>query len=354
MGTPMTLPVLLADGRAQPVTPLMAFLAGAHADAMARIWPAPHEDFLLLPAARRHAAILLALRGGYSAQRLQWLAARARDGELAAEILGDHPPGGVMKALGRMGEILWPGEAYRVFTDLFREEAARQLIRHMPALHPGVLAIIRLLPIRLRQANVVSLLGTERAAAADLAAAFAMALRVRGEAAAGDIAQRFGRAKTWAALFETAVQVVQPLEFATVLTPPELPAPFVPVRRFEMLSKTALEFRNCLRDYAADLAAGNMTVWVWRGEGGPAAIALRRDAAGWRLAEARGRDNADLSDAALMEVAAAVRAAGVRTGEAWSGLYRRLQDWVHEDPAGRVPASALTWREQLGLGCLWD
>lgn len=354
MGTPMTLPVLLADGRAQPVTPLMAFLAGAHADAMARIWPAPHEDFLMLPAARRHAAAILALRGGHSAQRLQWLAARARDGELAAEIFGDHPPGGVMKALGRMGEILWPGEGYMAFLDLFREEAACLLIRHMKALRPEVLSVVALLPPRLRMAPVMDILGTDRLAAADIAAAFAMALRVRGEASAGDITQRFARAKTWAALFETAVQVVQPLVLAPVLTPPELPAPFVPVRRFEMLSKTALEFRNCLRDYASDLAAGNMTVWVWRGEGGPAAIALRRDAAGWRLAEARGRDNADLADPVLIEIVTAVRAAGVRTGEAWSALNRRLVDWVHEDPALRDPPPALTWRQQLGLGCLWD
>ena len=354
MGTPMTLPVLLADGRAQPVTPLMAFLAGAHADAMARIWPAPHEDFLMLPAARRHAATLLALRGGHSAQRLQWLAARARDGELAAEIFGNPPPGGVMKALGRMGEILWAGEAYMAFLDLFREEAASLLIRHMKALRPEVLRVVATLPPRLRLAPVVALLGADRPAAADIAAAYAMALRVRGEASAGDIAQRFARAKTWAALFETAVQVVQPLVFAPVVPPPELPGPFVPVRRFEMLSSTALEFRNCLRDYAADLASGRMAVWVWRGQGGPAAIALRRDPAGWRLAEARGRDNADLADEALMEIVAAVRAAGVRTGEAWSMLYRRLEDRVHDAPTGHQPAMIPTWREQLNLGYLWD
>ena len=274
MGTPMTLPAFLADGRGQPVTPLMAFLAGAHADLAARIWPAPHEDFLLLPAARRHAAILLALRGGYSAPRLQWLAARARDGELAAEIFGEHPPGGAMKALARMGEILWTGEAYPVFIDLFQEDAARQMIRHMPALHPEVLAIISLLPVRLRLATVVGLLVTERPAAADLAAAYAMALRVRGEAAAGDIAQRFGRAKTWAALFETAIQVVQPLVLAPVVPPPDLPEPFVPVRRFEMLSKTALEFRNCLADHAQRIAEGRMAVYVGQGHV-PAAIALK-------------------------------------------------------------------------------
>lgn len=354
MGAPMTLPVLLADGRAQPVTPLMAFLAGAHADAMARIWPAPHEDFLMLPAARRHAAAILALRGGHTAPRLQWLAARARDGELAAEIFRGHPPGGAMKALGRMGEILWAEPAYAAFIDLFREEAACLVIRHMPALCPEAMAVLSLLPPRLRLTTVVTLLDTERSAAADLAAAFAMALRVRGEAAAGDIAQRFGRAKTWPALFETAVQVVQPLVLAPVLPPPELPGPFVPVRRFEMLSSTALEFRNCLRDYAADLAAGRMAVWVWRGQGGPAAIALRRDAAGWRLAEARGRDNADLADEALLEIVAAVRAAGVRTGEGWAVLCRRLEDRVHDAPAGRASVAAPTWREQLSLGYLWD
>lgn len=354
MGNSMTLPAFLAHSQGQPVTPLMAFLSGGHGDAMARIWPAPHEEFILLPAARRHAAAILARQGALGPQRIQWLATRARDGELATQLFGAHPPGGSMKALARMGEVLWPGEAYDHFMGLFPEEAARRLMRHMPSLRPEVLEVVGVLPPRLRQASIVGILQADRAAACDLEAAFIMALRVRGEAAGGDLVQRLSRARSWQALFETAVQIVQPLVLAPVLPPPDLPEPFSPVRRFEMLSSMALEFRNCLRDYAADLASGRMAVWVWRGQGGPAAIALRRDAAGWRLAEARGRDNDDLADEALIEIVTAVRQAGVRTGEAWASLYRRLEDRVHDAPGERGPVPAPTWRAQLALGYLWD
>jgi hypothetical protein len=51
-----------APQRARTASPLLAYLAGDFADAIARIWPAPHGDFFALPAARRH-AVALALAG---------------------------------------------------------------------------------------------------------------------------------------------------------------------------------------------------------------------------------------------------------------------------------------------------
>ena len=351
MGTPMTLPAVQAQIRAQSVSPLLDFLAGVHAPAIAHLWPAPHEGFLALPAARRHAAAILAAR---CAPHVQWMAARARDGELAAELFGTPPPGGLMKAFGRMGEVLWPSEDYDRFLALFGEDAACLLIRHMKALRPDALRVIEALPPPLRQASIVTHLGTEELAVADFAAAWAIALRVRGQVAAPELAQRFGRATGTAALFEMAREVIQPLDSGPASVPPELPRPFERVQRLDTLSSTALEFRNCLRDFVADLASGRMAVFVWRGSGGPAAVALRQDPAGWRLAEARGRDNADLGDEALMAIVAAVREAGVRTGESWGWLNRRLEDRADDTPA-HVPAPvAANWRAQLGLGNLWD
>ncbi|MFN4090529.1 MAG: hypothetical protein ACK4QW_16010, partial [Alphaproteobacteria bacterium] len=67
----------------------------------------------------------------------------------------------------------------------------------------------------------------------------------------------------------------------------------------------------------------------WRGDGGPAAVALRRDPAGWRLAEARGPGNDDLADEVLMEIVAAVRGAGARTGGG-GGAAREEADAVGE------------------------
>lgn len=354
MGIPMTLPDAAVLARAVPVTPLLAFLAGGHAGAIARIWPAPHEDFLALPAARRHAAAILAGRADYTPAQVSWLAARARDAELAAELLGSEAPGGLMKALARMGEVLWAADEYARFLRLFGEEEARLLIRHMKALDAGTLARMDALPVPLRQPAVLAHLGTDEMAIADLAAAWAFALRIRGEAAGPAIAQRFGRATSTAGLFEMARQEIQPQDFGAVRPPPELPAPFHPVRRYDTLSKTAHEFRNCLRDFVADLASGRMAVYVWRGEGGPAAVALRQDPGGWRLAEARARDNIELADVPLMEIVAAVKAAGIRTGESWGWLNRRLEDRALEGPPLPAPPPVQDWRAALGLGNIWD
>lgn len=353
MGTPMTLPDLSAHRRTVPVTPLLAFLAGDHAGAMARIWPAPHEDFLALPAARRHAAAILAGRTDHTAAQIQWLVMRARDGEFAAELFGGEAPGGLMKALARMGELLWPAADYARLLDLFGEAEACGLIRHMKVLEPATLGVVAVLPPPLRQPAIVTHLGADEAAVDDLVAAWVFALRIRGAAAASAIAQRFGRAASKAGLFDMARQEVQPLAFGPVLPAPELPGSFEPVRRYETLTKTAHDFRNCLRDFVAELAAGRMAVYVWRGEGGPAAVALRQDPGGWRLAEARARDNVELADEPLMEIVAAVKAAGVRTGESWGWLLRRLEDRA-EDSIPHAAARPTTWRAALGLGNLWD
>lgn len=354
MGTPMALPASVDVRPAPVVTPLLAFLAGDHATAIARLWPAPHEEFLALPAARRHAAAILTGRSGQVDARIQWMVSRERDGELAAEIFGVAPPGGLVKALGRMGELLWRTEDYVRFLDLFGEPAACILFRHMKALRPETLGAVAALPPPLRQASIVTHLGTDEAATADLAAAWALALGVRGADAARDLAQRFGRANGRAALFEMARDAIQPPAFGPVEAPPVLPPPFLAVQRLDTLTSTALEFRNCLRDFVADIASGRMAVYVWRGEGGPAAVALRQDPAGWRLAEARGRDNADLSDEAVMAIVAEVREVGVRTGESWGWLHRRLEDRADDTPAPDAARPPATWRAQLGLGNIWD
>ena len=85
-----------------------------------------------------------------------------------------------------------------------------------------------------------------------------------------------------------------------------------------------------------------------------AAVALRLDPAGWRLAEARGRDNVDLPDEALMTIVSAVQVAGVRTGESWGWLNRRLEGRAFDAPAAPGPVPAADWRARLGLGNIWD
>jgi len=356
MGTPMTHPAVLVHRRVAPVTPLLAFLAGGHAEDIARIWPAPHEGFFALPGARRHAAAVLVNRPHTAGESIAWLVSRGRDSDLAAELFGPAPPGGLMKAFSRMGEVLWPADAYGRFLVLFGEEAACGLLRHMAEIRPDALAIMAMLPPALRQVAVITHLGADEAAAQELAGAFDLALRVRGAGSKAEIAQRLGRAKSVPALFGMAREAIEPRAFGKIRPAPALPPPFRPVDRTETLSRVALEFRNCLRDFVADLAANRMAVYVWREEGcGAAAIALRQDPAGWRLAEVRGHGNADVSDEVLMAIVAAIRSAGVRTGLSWAYLHRRLDDRAGDDPACAVePEEAVTWRSQLALGNLWD
>lgn len=354
MGTPMTLPVAAALAQAAPVTSLLAFLAGDHAGAIARIWPSPHEDFLALPAPRRHAAAMLLARGDVPPSEVMALAMRARRAEIAEAIFGGAAPAGLMRAVSRMGEVLWRAEDYARFLRLFAEEEACLIIRHTKVLDPAALAHLEALPPPLRQPAILRCLGADEAAVADLVAAWAMALRVRGEAAAPAIAQRFGRAASASALFEMARQEMQPPAFCSECPAPDLPAPFEAVRSLDELSSMAHEFRNCLLDFVADIASGRMAVHVWRGEGGPAAVALRRDPGGWRLAEARGVGNAELADLALMQITAAVIAAGVRTGESWNWLYRRVEDRACEAAPIPPPDQGSDWRRALCLGNYWD
>lgn len=353
MGTPMSRPAVLVHHQAAPVSPLLAFLAGGHAEAIARIWPAPHEGFLVLPGARRHAAAVLAVRGRASADDIAWLVSRTRDNDLADELFGSAPPGGLMRVFARLGEQLWPIEAYDRLLALYGDEAACRLMRHMPEIRREVLASVSALPPCLRQAGVVKHLGTDEEAARDLGVAFDLALRVRGAGSAAEIAQRLGRSKNRQALFDMARKVIEPRAFGKVRPAPALPPPFRPVDRIETLSNVALEFRNCLRDFVADLAANRMAVYVWRGDSGAAAVALRQDPAGWRLAEVRGHGNADVPDEMLVAIVAAIRSAGIRTGLSWGGLYRRLEDRATDGP-DVVEVDAVSWRDQLALGNIWD
>ena len=55
-----------------------------------------------------------------------------------------------------------------------------------------------------------------------------------------------------------------------------------------------------------------------------------------------------------MAIVSGVQAGGVRTGESWGWLLRRLEDRTYEAPAGGSGALQPAWRIRLCLGNLWD
>lgn len=341
-----------APQRARTATPLLAFLAGGFADAIAQVWPAPHGEFFALPAARRHAAaIALAgrARREISGPELRRLVEYQRDAVVAEAIAGEHAQG-LMRALSKAGETLWEPRDYIVFLGLLGEPMAGEVLRHLDLVRPIVFAPIAELPPALRMATIVRAVPS-RGAAADLARAFHLAVRMRQPDAAGRIARRWGAGGDTRALFARAQEDLTPDAFRTADPAPALAVPFLRVTSRKQLEAVALEFRNCLADHAVRIADGRMAVYVWRGET-PAAVALNWDAAGWRLAEAKAPDNVDLEDALLRHLVQRLEAAGVRTGPSIQSLNSRLDDWANGTtychPIGD------TFIEQLTLGDLWS
>jgi hypothetical protein len=355
MGTPMTLLHMRPKGRIAVQTPLLGFLAGPHADTIASVWPAPHSGFLTLPTARRHAAAILLgreadLRGADIVRAVE----RARDREVAHLVMQGEAPGGLMKALGRLGEVLWDAGDYAQFLGLFAEEDAGRVLRHMPVIAADRLALIGLLPPALHQAGIIARLPASTAAVEDLAAAFRLALRIHGAGEASAIAQRWGRASDTLGLFDMAAEALQPVQFGQMQPVPRLPEGFVPVADRKALVSIALDFRNCLRDFSGDLAAGRMAVFTVREGSERVAVALRQDPAGWRLAEALCRLNAAVSDGALQRIVSVLEVAGVRTGESTWAIARRLHDHVCQRCGPAHVSIRETWRDRLVLGSLWD
>ncbi|MEO0466370.1 MAG: hypothetical protein AAF216_07485 [Pseudomonadota bacterium] len=346
MGNPVTKKASQA-GHLATATPLLAFLAGPHAQAIAAAWPAPHGGFLALPAARRHAAAILLARGDGDLRQLVLLVERRRDSDVAAQLVGANAPGGLIKALGRMGETLWRAVDYERFLDLFLSSAANRVLRHMDRIEPGQLRLIHALPNSLREARLVSFVKSVQAAR-DLGLCLHMVEVINGKDYRRRVEQAMVSSKSADSLFGKAASALQAEQFVTPTAPPPLPAHFVPVRTMADLERVALDFRNCLRDFTADIVKGQMAVYVWQGNP-TGVLALRWDPAGWRLAEAEAADNEELPDAALESLVTDVVAAGIRTGPSTWSMANRLHRHIHSHE------SELTgWRERLQLGELWD
>ena len=353
MGNPMTRRLVRPYGRAGAPTPLLRHIAGGHADLIAAAWPAPHAGFFTLPTARRHAAAILLSRGGGPDEAV-YATERARDPDVARLLMGGHAPGGLMKALGRLGEPLWENADYDLLLDLFMKEETALVIRHTEDIRAPRLRTIAILPATLRVQGILTNVPENGVATEDLAEAFRLALRIHGDKAGPGIARRWERAGTMVRLFDMAAEDLQPVAFGTMLPPPALPGGFFRVDDRKALVKVALEFRNCLRDFTADLANGRMAVYVLRDGAERAAIALRQDPAGWRLAEALGPNNDDLKDETLRFIIEAVERAGGRTGEATWAIASRLHDHVCQDCGPPHVPRRETWRDRLALGALWD
>lgn len=339
-------------------TPLLQFLAGEHATRIEALWPAPHEGFFALPTARRHAiAILLSGLGGeakLSSDRLVHFIERQKDRAVAELLVGPSYSAGLIKMLAKCGEILWSRDEYRELLDLFCAENSNLVLRHLETISQVSLRPVLILPAILRCAKVISAV-PHLSAAYDLADAFEIIGRIKGEAAQRHSAERWCKAKNRQSLFALAAKDLLPDRPVTYSPAPVLPEPFEPVTTVKALRDTALEFTNCLEDYAWTVAKGRMAVYVWHGS--PiAAVALIWNVDGWRLAEAETKANAELEEAPLRDIVKAVQAHGVRTGSSVEAISQRLLRHAqpHEITAYEEDLKVKSFRDRLDLGDLWQ
>jgi hypothetical protein len=343
---------LHAPERAGAASPLLRFIAGDFADAVAHVWRAPHAEFFALPAARRHAAAIGLAGLGHAAPApgdLRRMVEFARDADVAAAIAGPLAPG-LMRSLAKGGETLWGVEDYHAFLGLLTDPMANEVLRHMDTVRPAQFAPLAVLPPALRVAPIARVL-TGVSAARDLALAFRLAVGVRGAEAAGRIVRRWAAGGEARAVFSRAMEDLVPDAFRPADPAPRLADPFIRIASRKQLEQVALEFRNCLAEHAVRIAEGRMAVFVWRGDV-PAAIALNWDVAGWRLSEAKAADNVDLAEGRLRNLADYLAVHGVRTGPSVQTLTSRLDDHANGTAYCHHPGPGFV--EQLALGDLWS
>lgn len=348
MGMPVTGPAMLAmTARLRP-TPLLTYLAGEYATEVAAIWPAPHEGFLKLPAARRHLVAMLidqqlpisGLVGDRIAERVTF----DRDSIVADPVL-PNGSSGLMKVLSRAGEVLWSKADYAALLRLVQKSGMTKLLRHRQSFDTSFVQTASALPDAMLRPQILEAV-PHLSAAQDVAEAVEVLLHSEGEMAIAALAGRLVRIKDPVVMMDRLGEALFPDAFAPYAPPPELTDPFVRIIGRKQLKEVALAFKNCLRDYDADLASGRTAVYVFRAQ--PAAVfALDRDARGWALQEAVLAGNKPLPKPLLHDLVAKLRVRNVRVGTGLAGLKDRLHRHVCKScgPVNYPPWP--NWRTEL-------
>ncbi|MFC3078409.1 hypothetical protein ACFODL_09955 [Phenylobacterium terrae] len=302
-------------GGCQEISSLLIHLAGEFAPAIAGVWPAPHAAFVTAPAARRQ-LIALALAGGAAPAAVAELA----QGPLARAIkaaIADAPEG-LPRALGRMGETCWSAADYGRLLWALRHPRAAKAVRHAELVTPELVRALAALPEPMLAAAARTDLGV--AGAELLRECYAAIARNRGEAAAREAAERWGRM--------SAGKLRQAVFDALAVDAP--PPPFLGTPRLRPLASVAAvrdagrRYRNCLRDDLSYLVDGDVAYYEWLGEPSAVVELCRDPVTGWRFEQARLAHNAPVPPAVGAQILAELEAMGVGLGRSWWQLRQAL------------------------------
>lgn len=309
--------VVPAPAADQP-TSLLDLVAGEFALRVARLWPAPHAEFLTAPAARRH-LVCLAMALGRDVDA-DVLLNRRTPAAVAAAV--GETPAGVARAVTRMGELAWSAEGYRRLLRLLSDPKAAKALRHAEAI--GEQTVLQLAAMPAPMSGAAGLAIKLEARHIELLGEAYAALRMRdGTAAADRIAAGWSRFETPKALFEAVKDDLRP----EPAIPPHLGAGRLrPLTTKAQFREAARRYRNCLVDQTPHAASGLSAYYEWMGEPGAMVEICRDHVFGWRLEQARIAGNAPVPEALRDEIVSELALMGVHVGRSGWELERALRN----------------------------
>lgn len=305
-----------------PPTSLLKLVAGEFADHIAAVWPEPHAAFLSAPAARRHLACVgFAVGADVPALAAAILGARLRH---VIPAVVRNAPAGFERVLGKLGELAFDAEAYRLLLRLLGRPAPAKVLRHAERIDESLVRRLAGLPEPMEGAVRLARDLTPEGVTV-LREAYD-ALRFRdGAAAAEAAATGWAHARSAKALFEAVRDDLTPEP-----SPPPHPgtARLRPLATKAAIKDAARRYRNCLADRTAHAAAGWSAFYEWDGPPGVIVEVSRDHVFGWRLDEARIADNGPVPEAARDELASQLALMGVHVGRSGWQLDRLLREDV--------------------------
>lgn len=326
--------------RPAPASPLLIHLAGDFAPAIAALWPEPHAPFLMAATPRRHLLCLALTEDGPFDAR----AVLERPLKQAVRTALSHPPLGLCRALGRLGEQAWTPVEYAGLLRCLARRGSAKVFRHSLVIDRVQVRALARLPDALLDRGTSLLLADETSADL-LAEAFDGLTRRDGAIAAEAMAARWSRAPDLAALADAVRLDLEP-------EPP--PPPFAGTERLRPLADkaaildAAARYHNCLRDQIQWASNGDSAFYEWLGEPSIVLEITRDRLHGWRLDQARLADNKPVPLQARGPLIDALRQMGVHVGRSiWdlSNALRRL---------GHAPAPGSAQPEGDALASLFE
>jgi len=322
-----------APARAEP-TSLLALIAGEFALQVARLWPAPHVEFVAAPAARRH-LVCLGFVLGRDVAALREVLIQGRLKAAVAAVAGERAPG-LLRAIERLGEVAWPAEAYRKLLALLAQPRAAKALRHAETIELELVQRLGDLPGPMAGAVELALVLDREQVGLLRESHDVLRWRV-GEAAAAEVVAGWERFETPKALFAAVRDDLCP----EPATPPHDGAPRLrPLTTKAAFRDAARRYRNCLVDQAPYAASGWSAYYEWTGDPG-AMIEISRDHIfGWRLEQARLAGNEPVPEALREQIVSELALMGVHVGRGGWELERALsQQEDHRYPVRPVEAA---------------